>query len=71
MIEDESQPAPKDMLEHIAKEKKFLDSYLSDHGIPWRHYFGPNGPRAPPTLYMWPAENGMSNLLILLCYIMQ
>jgi hypothetical protein len=25
-------------------------------GIRWRHYYGPNGPRAPPKLFMWPAN---------------
>lgn len=33
-------------------EKIFFD-YV---GIKWRHYYGPNGPRAPPKLFMWPAN---------------
>ena len=25
-------------------------------GIAWRHFFGPNGPRPPPVLHMWPTK---------------
>lgn len=36
-------------IEHNAK-------YKARVGIPWRHHFGPEGPRPPPVLYMWPAK---------------
>jgi hypothetical protein len=40
----------------LEAESKFAKKYFKENGIEWRHYFGPNGPRAPPTLYMWPAK---------------
>ena len=40
----------------LAKEKAFMEAYFSFTGLQWRHYFGPEGPRNPPALHMWPAE---------------
>jgi len=56
LIEDKDHPPSAEMLKHIEKESKYMAKYLEVNGIPWRHYFGPNGPRSPPSLYMWPAE---------------
>jgi hypothetical protein len=33
-----------------------MDEYVNRTGVPWRHYYGPEGPRSPPVLFMWPAE---------------
>ena len=38
------------------KEKKFNEQYKKNTGIDWKHYYGPNGPRAPPVLYMHAAD---------------
>ena len=29
---------------------------LNYTGLLWRHFYGPEGPRAPPVLHMWPAD---------------
>lgn len=47
---------PQHMLELEDKEQHFLQSYFNRTGIHWRGYFGPDGPRPPPTLFMWPAD---------------
>lgn len=50
-----------------------MSDYYNRTGLLWRHYFGPNGPRPPPTLYMWPASeigevhNAESNNGLWLC----
>jgi hypothetical protein len=36
----------------LKAEKAFAAQYLEEHGVPWSAYW----PKAPPTLYMWPAE---------------
>jgi prolyl 4-hydroxylase len=56
VVSDESRPPPKELMEQLEKEKKFGEEYLKRTGNIWRHYFGPNGPRSPPVLYMWPAN---------------
>lgn len=38
-------------------EEVYQNQYLQKNGIQYRHYFGPNGPRAPPLLHMWPANH--------------
>jgi len=56
VIRDPQHPAPQHMLDHEAKEEKFMAEYeANNHGVQWRHYFGPEGPRAPPSMFMWPA----------------
>ena len=57
LIIDPKVAAPKDLLEHTAKETAFMAEYLNRTGIQWRHYYGPNGPRPPPSLFMWPASH--------------
>ena len=38
------------------REEAFQKEYLERTGIQWRHDFGPSGPRDPPSLFMWPAD---------------
>lgn len=33
-----------------------MAEYLNRTGIHWRHHFGYDGPRPPPILHMWPAQ---------------
>lgn len=45
--------------EHISRtaaEEAFMLEYLNRTGIHWRHNYDSKGPRPPPVLYMWPAE---------------
>lgn len=55
VIEDPNKPAPAMMLDHVQKDNSFREAYFNRTGLMWRHYYGPNGPRPPPTLFMWPA----------------
>lgn len=32
-----------------------MADYFNRTGMLWRHYYGPDGPRPPPKLFMWPA----------------
>jgi len=57
LISDPKVPAPAELLAHTAREEEFMAQYLKRTGIQWRHFFGPNGPRAPPSLFMWPASH--------------
>eukprot|EP01040_Poterioochromonas_malhamensis_P009728 gene9728-10568_t len=56
VIQDPLQPAPPAMLEHLRKELLFMEQYKNRTGIPWIHYFGPEGPRSPPIYHMWEAK---------------
>jgi beta-galactosidase GanA len=40
----------------VRAEKQFINKYYKDKRLYWRNYFGPEGPRPPPFLSMWPAE---------------
>jgi hypothetical protein len=55
VIEDPDDPAPAQLKESTAKELQFMDDYFKRTGMLWRHYYGPEGPRPKPTLFMWPA----------------
>jgi hypothetical protein len=57
-IEDERFPvANRDVLEQTRAEMEFNKKYVKENnGVQWRHYYGPHGPRPPPTLYMLPAQ---------------
>ena len=57
VITDKSNPPPSEHQELVNKELKFMEEYYDRTGLLWRHYYGPNGPRSPPTLYQWPANN--------------
>ncbi len=56
VIEDPARPPPAAMIKHRENEIKFGDEYLNRTGIQWRHYYGPAGPRGPPVLHMWSAD---------------
>lgn len=56
VVEDPEHPAPFALREQNEKEEQFMREYYAQHGVQWRHYFGPAGPRQPPSLYMWPAD---------------
>jgi len=56
IVEDPRFPAPRDLRERTERELSFQAEYFNRTGIHWRHYYGPAGPRAPPTLFMWPAD---------------
>jgi len=47
--------APQELRDSSHRETQFMSEYLNRTGIQWRHYFGPDGPRPPPSLFMWPA----------------
>ena len=47
---------PRGVFDLAMKEQAFCDEYKIKNGLDWKHYYGPNGPRAPPTLYMHPAD---------------
>jgi len=56
VIQDPKKPPPASYLTHLRNEEKFMEEYLNRTGMLWRHYYGPTGPRAPPVLHMWPAN---------------
>jgi hypothetical protein len=56
VIEDPNGETPQDLLDFTQRELQFMEDYFKRTGIHWRHYYGPNGPRAPPVHYMWPAN---------------
>eukprot|EP00605_Chrysophyceae_sp_TOSAG23-4_P002636 GSChrysophyteH1.ASY1.ANO1.2912.1 assembled CDS len=56
VITDPTSLPPRHMQEQADKERAFLKEYHDRTGLHWRHYFGPNGPRGPPVLHMWDAQ---------------
>lgn len=45
------------VMSHTLKEEAYDREYmLKNDGMRWRHFYGQNGPRPPPTLNMWPAD---------------
>ena len=56
LIEDPEYPISDDVLLQSREEGIFIEKYRNETGLAWRHYFGPNGPRPPPKLFMWPAD---------------
>jgi hypothetical protein len=57
LIEDPNNPAPSALREAAYKEYNFMAEYRNRTGIQWRHYYGPSGPRPPPSHFMWPADH--------------
>jgi len=55
-IEDPNFPPLVPHLEFMYKQKKFNEIYRNKTGLLWRSFYGDKGPRPPPSLYMWPAE---------------
>lgn len=56
VVTDPLDPPPEDLQHHTEKELRFMKEYRERTGLHWRHYYGPEGPRAPPELFMWPAK---------------
>ena len=56
VLHDAKNPVSRDVIDVSAREETFMEDYFRKTGILWRHFFGPNGPRAPPVLHMWPAK---------------
>jgi hypothetical protein len=57
VVADPSYPPPTALVLHNEKEQAFMQEYLQRTGLQWRHFYGPNGPRGPPSLFMWPAAH--------------
>eukprot|EP01041_Mallomonas_annulata_P002825 gene2825-5551_t len=56
LLQDPEYPGSPEVLNYTAAEQQFMDEYLETNGIPWRCFYGRDGPRAPPKLHMWPAD---------------
>lgn len=59
VIRDEEFPlsSTHPVMEQTIREEEYDKEYMSkNNGLRWRHYFGPDGPRPPPVLNMWPAD---------------
>jgi prolyl 4-hydroxylase len=56
VVESEEFPPPDYLRVRTQEELEFNRAYLNRTGLQWRHYYGPNGPRPPPSLFMWPAK---------------
>ena len=56
LLQDEASPAPDDVFQRTADELEYMADYKENTGMQWMSYYGEDGPRAPPVLYMWPAE---------------
>lgn len=55
-IYDPKNPAEQSFLDVSNREMDFSDEYFARNGVMWRHFYGQNGPRPPPSLYHWPAS---------------
>lgn len=55
VLEDPHHPSPAELKRRTDREVEFIREYTAKNGFPWRHYYGPNGPRPPPIHFMWPA----------------
>jgi prolyl 4-hydroxylase len=56
LVKDPKHPADRLILEKTEREEKFMADYLNRTGRHWRHHYGLDGPRPPPVLHMWPAQ---------------
>lgn len=56
-VVDPLHPPPQDLQDLLTKHEAFDREYFQRTGLHWRHYYGFDGPRPPPSLYMWPAPN--------------
>ena len=56
IIQDKENSPPSGIKKQADKEVEFTSQYFVEKGIQWRHFFGTQGPRPPPSLYMWPAD---------------
>ena len=51
IIYDPQNPAEQSFLDISNREIDFNDEYYKRNGMMWRHFYGTNGPRPPPSLY--------------------
>lgn len=56
VVRSADSPAPAALEQASQQEELFMKEYFERTGIQWRHFYGPDGPRPPPSLYMWPAK---------------
>jgi hypothetical protein len=56
LVHDEKHPASQKVLERTARELSFTGEYYKRTGIHWRANYDESGPRPPPVLHMWPAQ---------------
>ena len=56
ILTDDDYPASQDVQDYTNKELAYLEEYLNRTGRHWVSFYGRNGPRPPPTHYMWPAD---------------
>ena len=57
LIHDQKYPADQKVLDWTARELQFNGEYLQRTGVHWRANYGETGPRPPPVLHMWSAED--------------
>ena len=57
LVRSEDHPVPEELEELTQSELEFSREYKERTGIHWRHFYGPDGPRPPPVLHMWPASH--------------
>jgi len=53
---DEEYPAKQSIIDLAHKEVDFINQHKNRTGRYWRSFYGEAGPRPPPMLYMWPAD---------------
>ena len=56
LVHDHRNPASQQILDKTAQELKYMGDYYERTGIRWRANYGKDGPRPPPVLHMWPAQ---------------
>ena len=54
--DDDAHTVSSELILQTEKEERFMKEYLDKNGIHWRHHYGKDGPRPPPSLHMWPTE---------------
>lgn len=54
--DDAEHEVSQELMEQTEREELFMAQYLLEHGIHWRHHYGKDGPRPPPSLHMWPTD---------------
>jgi len=56
LLYDPAFPATAEVQGLTDAEMSYIAEYKNRTGLFWRSYYGPDGPRPPPQLYMWPAD---------------
>ena len=57
VVRDVNNPAPADLEKMVLQQDAYDQEYFNRTGMHWRHHYGVEGPRPPPTLHMWPADS--------------